>query len=252
MTFYDDIADEFAQSRQKSWGEFTFFEKYLKAGQKILDIGCGSGRLYDFLKEKGINYTGCDSSSKMLAEAEKKHPRGKFLFGDFRDLPFEDHSFHVVFAIASFHHLMDHHDQNQAAREINRVLKKDGLFCLTVWNLFQKKYRSYLWRDIWPRIKNGFFPWGVYIPFGSRKIKRSYYAFTPNSLKKVFQFDFLLLEEIMSSGKKKQEDFNCRNFCFVFRKKTPAKKKVPSLGKLKSLTLEKNATASRQVMNTRG
>ena len=218
MDVYDKIAGDFAQSRNNSWEEFELFDDYVKPGQNILDIGCGSGRLCSFLQEKEVNYTGCDSSSKLLSLAQKKFPRNNFVFGDFRDLPFEDKSFDLVFAIASFHHLMDFKDQKKGVAEMARVLKKDGILCLTVWNLFQKKYRHLFFKNIFKRIYQGIFPFGVLVPFGQQKVLRPYFTFTPNRLKSKFAEHFFCLKEIHSIGKKKSNFPDCRNICLILKK----------------------------------
>lgn len=46
----------------------------------ILDVGCGFGDFYDFLKQKGLNvqYTGYDISSKLVEIARQKHPEATF------------------------------------------------------------------------------------------------------------------------------------------------------------------------------
>ncbi|MCK4763308.1 MAG: class I SAM-dependent methyltransferase [Candidatus Aminicenantes bacterium] len=46
-------------------------------GKSILDVGCGIGGFYDFLKEKGIecSYTGIDINEKMIAKAKERLPK---------------------------------------------------------------------------------------------------------------------------------------------------------------------------------
>ncbi len=51
---YAAIAAEFNATRKYPWKEFKHFAKYVKPGQKILDVGCGNGRLAGFLEEKNI------------------------------------------------------------------------------------------------------------------------------------------------------------------------------------------------------
>ncbi len=50
----------------------------------ILDVGCGFGDFYDFLKQKGSNvqYTGYDISSKLVEIARQKHPEATFQVRD--------------------------------------------------------------------------------------------------------------------------------------------------------------------------
>ena len=48
----------------------------------ILDIGCGNGRIYDFVKGKAKNYVGVDISKSLLDEANEKYPEQKFIEGN--------------------------------------------------------------------------------------------------------------------------------------------------------------------------
>jgi len=50
----------------------------------ILDVGCGLGDFYGFLKEKGVEvrYAGYDIVPEMISEARKRHPDGEFLVRD--------------------------------------------------------------------------------------------------------------------------------------------------------------------------
>ncbi len=48
----------------------------------------------------------------------------------------------VIFFIASFHHLSTIEQREQCLKKIKSMLKKDGIICMTNWNLFQKKYRK--------------------------------------------------------------------------------------------------------------
>ena len=53
-------------------------------GCSILDVGCGLGDLYGFLKEKGlgVEYIGVDLSENMVAQARRNYPDVTFLQGD--------------------------------------------------------------------------------------------------------------------------------------------------------------------------
>ncbi|MCP4021803.1 MAG: class I SAM-dependent methyltransferase [Desulfobacteraceae bacterium] len=65
-----------------------------KKGQRILDIGCGTGKSLEPLMEKGLNLTGIDPSQYMLDAASKKIKQKADLHKAFaEDLPFEDNAF---------------------------------------------------------------------------------------------------------------------------------------------------------------
>jgi len=48
--------------------------EYIEPGQKVLDLGCGNGRLLNALKDKKIDYIGVDNSEKLLLEAQTLYP----------------------------------------------------------------------------------------------------------------------------------------------------------------------------------
>lgn len=56
---------------------------YLKGQPRILDVGCASGLLLDYIDLK--NYTGIDNYRPYITRAGKIHPQATFIFGTFPD-----------------------------------------------------------------------------------------------------------------------------------------------------------------------
>ena len=70
---YDKIAEEFSRTRERPWPEIKFLiDKYIIAGERILDLGCGNGRLLEFFKDKKVDYIGTDFSEKLIEIAKKR------------------------------------------------------------------------------------------------------------------------------------------------------------------------------------
>jgi len=137
---YNQISQNFAKARKEPWKEGKFLvEKFAKKGEKILDVGCGSGQWLNFFKEKEVEYFGVDVSEKLIEIAKKTQKEGTFLVGNCQNLPFEDNFFDKVYAIGVFHHLPSKELREQCLREIKRVLKNKGILILTVWNLWKNK-----------------------------------------------------------------------------------------------------------------
>ena len=75
------------------------------SGKKLLDIGCGTGDLFGYLKNQNINlsYYGIDILPKMIERAYDIYPKGRFFSGNiFKDSPFSKKQFDVIFCSGIF------------------------------------------------------------------------------------------------------------------------------------------------------
>lgn len=109
----------------------------IKAGDRVLDVGCGTGRLTMAASRwagSSGEVWGIDPSADMIQVARKNAAKRKLLVhfepGVIEKLPFEDGSFDVVLNRLMFHHLPGDLKQRGLA-EIRRVLKPGGI-CLIV------------------------------------------------------------------------------------------------------------------------
>jgi ubiquinone/menaquinone biosynthesis C-methylase UbiE len=107
----------------------------LAAGQKILDVGCGTGTLaVQILRSSpGVEVTGLDPDPKALARAKRKAERAgvtvRFDEGFADELPYADASFDRVFSSMMFHHV-ETGEKEAMLREVGRVLAPGGSFHL--------------------------------------------------------------------------------------------------------------------------
>ena len=58
-----------------------------KPGERVLDLGCGTGHLTARIAERGAVVTGLDASVSMIAQARQNYPKLKFVLADARGLP---------------------------------------------------------------------------------------------------------------------------------------------------------------------
>lgn len=73
-----------------------------KPGERILDLGCGTGQLTEKLAALGAQVVGLDSSPEMVAQARQNYPKLTFVLADARTLSFEA-PFDAVFSNAALH-----------------------------------------------------------------------------------------------------------------------------------------------------
>jgi len=118
----------------------------IKAGDKILDVGCGKGfLLYDFTKVvPGIDVTGIDIS-RYAVENAKEEIRGRLKVGNATALPFPDNHFDFVFSITTLHNLHCY-DLDKALREIQRVGKKNKYICVESYRNETEKANLLYWQ----------------------------------------------------------------------------------------------------------
>ena len=144
---YNQIAEEFSQSRDKLWPEFENFLQYIKPEMRVLDLGCGNGRLYELLKDIGINYTGIDNSARLIQLAQErweKEPKLLFKVGDVLSLEEPTNNYDSVLLIAVLQHIPSKQLRLRSLQNIKNILKPEGLLIITNWNLWQRKYRKYI------------------------------------------------------------------------------------------------------------
>lgn len=97
-----------------------------KAGEKILDLGCGSGYLTNLIREEGAEVLGVDSSAEMIAKAKQNYPETEFKVADATDLGF-DASFNAIFSNAVLHWIKAE-DQSKMMDAVFMALKSGGRF----------------------------------------------------------------------------------------------------------------------------
>lgn len=149
---YDEVGAHFSRTRQKKYGNgestnWPVTDRYLaklKAGQRVLDIGCGNGKLVSGLP-KGVRYVGTDFSQTLLTEARKLYPKRDFRLGNMVEAKHWEGlgEFDAIFCVAVLHHIPSHAQQLRVLKEMKKCLKPGGFLYLTVWNLWQEKFLQF-------------------------------------------------------------------------------------------------------------
>ncbi len=90
---------------------------------RVVDIGCGEGRLPRDLKAMGYEVVGIDGSATLVAAAREADPAGTYLLADAAAIPLPDESADLAVAFMS---LQDVDDLDAALREAARILVPGG------------------------------------------------------------------------------------------------------------------------------
>jgi len=204
--YYNQIAEHFSRTRSFIWPQTEKLAKIVKNNDKILDLGCGNGRLRAFFKNLDIEYIGIDFSKELIRLAKENKglylENQKFLIGSVLNLPFSANYFDKIFSIAVFHHIPSKKLRELFLKEAKRVLKPGGFLILTVWNLYRKKFlKHHLKYSLLKMIgkskldfKDIFHPWKN--QKGQIIAQRYIHCFTISELKRIVQNSGFKIKEI--------------------------------------------------------
>lgn len=188
---YDSIAADFSATRNRLWPEMERFRQFVKAGDRVLDIGCGNGRAYQLFTGLAIAYEGLDVSARLLdlARAAVRDMLADFRVGSMLALPYDDGEFDVALAVAVLHHVPSDRYRLQALRETARVLKPGGRLLMINWNLWKPPYIRDLAAAAARKLagasdldfRDALIPWRA----GGADIRRYCHAFTGRELRRL-------------------------------------------------------------------
>lgn len=131
-SFYDAFTNILTLGHAGMLRTLTVDLANLKSGEKVLDVGCGTGGVTIPAKQRigktGLA-TGIDPAPEMIAVARKKAARAgleiDFRVGVIESLPYEDNTFDTVTSSLMMHHLTGQL-RVQGLAEVKRVLKPGG------------------------------------------------------------------------------------------------------------------------------
>jgi len=106
------------------YGESVLELLDVKPGERILDLGCGTGHLAKKIQEHGAEVIGIDASPEMIAQAKENYPDLDFSVANGADFSF-DEPFDAVFTNATLHWI---HDADGVIKSVYKALKPGGRF----------------------------------------------------------------------------------------------------------------------------
>lgn len=189
---YKKIAQDFNITRHKEiWPELRKLAEAVKNGEKVLDVGCGNGRLLETFKEKQIDYLGVDNNEELINLARDNYSK-EFLIGDILNLHnIQDHHFDHIFCLAVLQHIPSKELRVQALQELKKKLKQNGHIIISNWNLWQGKHRKIIYKFYLKKLlRQNKMDWGdIIFPWknsqGEKISDRYYHAFSKRELRKL-------------------------------------------------------------------
>lgn len=119
----------------------SIFEK--RKADRVLDLGCGTGRHLIYLADLGFEAYGADISETGLKIAKKRlrsrKLEAKIMKCDMKSIPLRDSCFEAVICVRTIYHQKQKEIQKTIS-EIQRVLKKNGLFLANFHSKRSSKY----------------------------------------------------------------------------------------------------------------
>ena len=122
-------------------------------GQRVLEVGCGTGLIVDFLCRRGFKASGVDISTTAIGYGLDRPVKRDLRYGSATAIPFPHHTFDVVVSFDLMEHLGD---VNLHLAEVSRVLKPGGSY------FFETPHK--LTNAIWETVRSRSLGWRRYHP----------------------------------------------------------------------------------------
>ena len=148
--FYADFAEPFADSRTLSDPALTGILPYIPEGARVLDVGCGNGRLALLLDRErpGVTYLGVDAVLELIEVARARADQLTAIAAEFRVVDIARPGwggalyparFDRVVCLAVLHHIPGLDLRVQVLREVAGLLVPDGCLILSTWQFLENE-----------------------------------------------------------------------------------------------------------------
>ena len=124
---YDAIHSHYSQDSQL----ITSIAK--RAGDPVLELAAGTGRLAQLILDLGYNYTGLDLSREFVDVARAKYgEQATFVLGNMQEFHLSEQFKFIFIGFNSFLHNLTDQDANRCLNCVRNHLTKDGLFLVSI------------------------------------------------------------------------------------------------------------------------
>lgn len=149
--YYGKFCEEKRLTRRHGRVEYVtsmkYIHDYLHVGDKILDIGAGTGRYCVALANEGYEVDAIELVKYNLGMLKAKKSRVKAYQGTALDLSrYKDHTFDMTLLFGPMYHLFSFEDKLKALNEAKRVTKKNGMilvaYCMNDYSIIVHGFRD--------------------------------------------------------------------------------------------------------------
>ena len=159
--FYEEFADPFAESRGFEQPGLRRTLDFLPATGRLLDVGCGNGRLAHVLEraDRAVEYLGIDSSARLLEIARRQSASLRSVQAQFLEIDITrpgwpstlpGDRFETIVMLAVLHHLPGWQSRCNVLVALRELLSADGKIVVSVWQFMNEA-----------RLKRKVVPWSA-------------------------------------------------------------------------------------------
>ena len=124
--------EEFVESGREDYKNLILNDELIEKNGIILEVGCGIGRMTQFMRYDFNKVIGIDISGKMIQQAKERLRGAEFIETDGETIPLPSNSIDFTFSYIVFQHFKTKEMLESNFKEVYRVLKKDGIFKVLV------------------------------------------------------------------------------------------------------------------------
>lgn len=146
------MANDFDESRARPWPGWVKLLDYIGSDLRVLDLGCGNGRLGVYLAERIQHYTGVDNNAFLLGQASASLTQipHTLIQADVLEAIDLNPPYDLIAVFGVMHHVPSFERRRQLIVQQRGMLAPKGILALTFWEFYkQERFRERIvdWQD---------------------------------------------------------------------------------------------------------